>query len=222
METREIPRASWIEFLDGFSRRHEGWLVDVEVLGAVGAQTEAHDRPLEGISSEHAGRRIAITLGPSDRPAEHIVESPSHLRVQEEGGADLSLQIESSAGETTLLSFRSSLPPEMVDGMLPEERSRESAPGKKSKAASAAGGDAKGGKTMKRIDLSLPEFGFVVATRAALGAGVGLLATRHMCRKTRQSVGLALLGFGALTTIPAAFLLFGQRNAESRSKPQAA
>jgi hypothetical protein len=218
-ETREIPRESWIEFLDGFSRRHEGWLVDLEVLGAVGAQTEAHDRPLEGISSEHAGRRIAITLGPSERPAEHIVESPSHLRVQEEGGADLSLQIESSAGETTLLSFRSSLPPEMVDGMLSGERSRESA--RKEKTPAAYAGEHEGGK-MKRIDLSLPEFGFVVATRAALGAGVGLLATGRMCRRSRQRLGLGLLTLGALTTIPAAFLLFGRRSPSGRGKMAAA
>ncbi len=215
METREIPRESWIEYLDGFSRRHEGWLVDVEVLGAVGAQTEARERPLEGISSEHGGRRIAITLGPSERPAEHVIQSPSHLRVQEDGGADLSLQIESSAGETTLLSFRSSLPSEMVDG-VPGEGNRESTSGGKSKMAD------QGGKTMKRVNLSLPEFGFVVATRAALGAGVGLLLTRHLCRGTRQRLGLGLLAFGALTTIPAAFLLFGRKNVASRSRPRAA
>ena len=220
METREIPRESWIEYLNGFSRRHEGWLVDVEVLGAVGAQTEARERPLEGVSSEHGGRRIAITLGPSDRPAEHVIQSPSHLRVQEEEGADLSLQIESSGGETTLLSFRSSLPPERVHGE-PGESTPASTPGGKTNAAGAAAGH-QGGKKMKRVDLSLPEFGFVVATRAALGAGVGLLVTRHLCRRTRQRLGLGLLSFGALTTIPAAFLLFGRKNLANRSRPRAA
>ena len=75
---------------------------------------------------------------------------------------------------------------------------------------------------MKRIDLSLPEFGFIVATRAALGAGVGLLATRRLGRRTRRRAGLALLIAGALTTAPAAFLLFGRRSPENRSKPAAA
>lgn len=77
---------------------------------------------------------------------------------------------------------------------------------------------------MKRVDLSFPEFGFVVATRAALGAGVGLLATRRVCRRSRQKLGAALLAFGALTTIPAAFLLFGRdAGAGARSrKPSAA
>ena len=206
METREIPRESWIEYLDGFSRRHEGRLVDVEVLGGLGAQTEAEKRPLEGISSEHGGRRIAITLGPNDRPAEHIIQSPDHVRVQEKDGADLSLQIESSAGETTLVS-------------LPSPESSETEDNDQPTAADAA---SRKGDRMKRVDLSLPEFGFVVATRAALGAGVGLLATRSLCRRTRQRVGLGLLLFGALTTIPAAFLLFGRRSPTGRRKIAAA
>lgn len=63
---------------------------------------------------------------------------------------------------------------------------------------------------MKRVDLSFPEFGFVVATRAALGAGIGLLLTGRACRRSRKKLGAALLAFGALTTIPAAFLLFGR------------
>jgi hypothetical protein len=73
---------------------------------------------------------------------------------------------------------------------------------------------------MKRVDLAFPEFGFIVATRAALGAGVGLLATQRLCRRTRQRVGLALLGLGALTTIPAAVLLF--RKGDRTERPAAA
>ena len=42
----------------------------------------------------------------------------------------------------------------------------------------------------KNVDLSLPEFGFVVATRAALGAGIGLLAAGRLDRRSRQRVGL--------------------------------
>jgi hypothetical protein len=63
---------------------------------------------------------------------------------------------------------------------------------------------------MRRVDLALPEFGFVVATRAALGAGLGLLATLGLGRQTRQRIGATLLTVGALTTIPALFLIFGR------------
>lgn len=64
---------------------------------------------------------------------------------------------------------------------------------------------------LRNIELSLPQFGFIVATRAAMGAGIGLITTGRLCRRTRQRVGAGLLAVGALTTIPAAFLLFGQR-----------
>jgi len=67
----------------------------------------------------------------------------------------------------------------------------------------------------KRVDLSFPEFGFIVATRAALGAGVGLLLADRLRRKQRRSIGSTLVAVGALTTIPAAFALFGsERRAE--------
>jgi Family of unknown function (DUF5335) len=122
MTTREIPRDDWTHYFDAFSRRHEGWLATVEVLGAVGAQTEAHDLPLEGVSADKHGREIAIFLGPADNRVEHIVESPAHVRVEEEDGADRAVQIETAGGDTTLLSFRTSPPPETVDGTLPEKR----------------------------------------------------------------------------------------------------
>ena len=63
---------------------------------------------------------------------------------------------------------------------------------------------------MKRLDLSFPEFGFIVATRAALGAGIGLLAADKLRSRNRHRLGAALLAVGMLTTIPAAFLLFRQ------------
>ena len=75
---------------------------------------------------------------------------------------------------------------------------------------------------MRRVDLALPEFGFVVATRAALGAGLGLLATRGLGRQTRQRIGATLLTVGALTTLPALFLIFGRepsRRASGARRP---
>lgn len=63
---------------------------------------------------------------------------------------------------------------------------------------------------MKKLTLSLPEFFFVVATRAALGAGIGLLAAEKLRSRDRHRLGTALLAVGALTTIPAAFLLLRQ------------
>ena len=63
----------------------------------------------------------------------------------------------------------------------------------------------------RQLNLSLPEFAFVVATRAALGAGVGLLASAGVCKKTRKRIGATLLTVGAVTTLPALWLVFGRK-----------
>jgi hypothetical protein len=57
---------------------------------------------------------------------------------------------------------------------------------------------------MKEVALSLPLFGFVVATRAALGVGIGLLISEKLSPSRRRAVGSALVAVGAATTVPAA------------------
>ena len=59
--------------------------------------------------------------------------------------------------------------------------------------------------------LTLPELGFIIATRAALGAGVALLIGDKLSASARRAVGFTLAGIGAVTTIPAAMVLFGKR-----------
>ena len=68
---------------------------------------------------------------------------------------------------------------------------------------------------MKRLDLNLPTFGFIVSTRAALGVGIGLLLASRIPERRRRATGLALVGIGAATTIPALIAaLRGMRTAE--------
>ncbi len=63
----------------------------------------------------------------------------------------------------------------------------------------------------RRSRLKRRTLGMFAATRAMLGAGVGLLVAPQMARRRRKTVGLALLGVGIATTIPLARALFGQR-----------
>ena len=127
METREIPRDEWTHFLDGFSRRHEGWLVTVEVLGENGAQIEARELPLTGIAADRdRGHTISILVG--GRPEEdegHIIRSPVSVRVEESDGVERALQIEGAQGAKTIVTFRSPAAPETVDAILPETRENE-------------------------------------------------------------------------------------------------
>jgi hypothetical protein len=59
--------------------------------------------------------------------------------------------------------------------------------------------------------LTPPLFGFVIATRAALGFGLGLLLADRIPADRRRAVGLTLVAIGAATTIPAAVSVFGHR-----------
>jgi hypothetical protein len=64
---------------------------------------------------------------------------------------------------------------------------------------------------MKRVELTLPQFLFVVGTRAMLGTGIGLLVSERLRRGRRRRVGVALLAAGAVATIPSALLVFGRK-----------
>ena len=65
---------------------------------------------------------------------------------------------------------------------------------------------------MKTVRLTLPEIALLAGTRAALGAGVGLLLGERLNRDQRQAVGWTLLVVGLLTTIPLALEVFGTRD----------
>jgi hypothetical protein len=47
------------------------------------------------------------------------------------------------------------------------------------------------------------QFGFLVATRAALAFGIGLLVANRIPEPRRRAIALTLIGIGAATTIPA-------------------
>jgi len=64
---------------------------------------------------------------------------------------------------------------------------------------------------MKRVDLPLPLFGFAVATRVALGVGIGFLAAARLSKASRKRVGATLVAFGALTTLPIALAVLGRK-----------
>jgi hypothetical protein len=125
MPTQEIPRDEWTTFFDTFSQQHEGWIASLEVFSPdAGAQQEARDLPLEGISTTAKDREletIAISLGntPEDHVT-HMIAKPTRLWLEQTSQrANAALEIESADEIKTLLRFRSPLPAEMVDGVVP-------------------------------------------------------------------------------------------------------
>lgn len=130
MIRKNIPREEWPSFCDGFSRQHEGWLVNLEVTPAEeslpGLATPielGHDQPLQGITAElleELGEdRITVIVGPNpDQHLVHEILEPTALTLeQEQDGADAGLLIESARSGRTAIRFRVPAMPEMVDEM---------------------------------------------------------------------------------------------------------
>ena len=64
---------------------------------------------------------------------------------------------------------------------------------------------------MNNLVLNFPTFGFVVATRALLGLGIGLLIADRLPEERRHAIGVTLLAVGVATTIPAAVAVLRSR-----------
>jgi hypothetical protein len=62
---------------------------------------------------------------------------------------------------------------------------------------------------MKETRISLPELILIAGTRAALGAGIGLLLADRLSQEERRAIGWTLFFVGALTTIPLGFEVLG-------------
>ena len=60
---------------------------------------------------------------------------------------------------------------------------------------------------MKSVVLPIPQLAFVVATRAMLGAGIGLLVAGLLPAAKRRALGRTLIAVGAATTVPAVLLI---------------
>ena len=55
---------------------------------------------------------------------------------------------------------------------------------------------------MRQAHLTWPDLGLIAGTRAALGAGIGLLLCDQMSPEQRRAVGWTLFAVGAISTVP--------------------
>jgi uncharacterized membrane protein YidH (DUF202 family) len=72
---------------------------------------------------------------------------------------------------------------------------------------------------MKSIVLDVPMFGFVVATRALLGVGLGLALSERLPNQRRKAAAAFLIAAGVLTTIPAVQALRRSNRSARRDRP---
>jgi hypothetical protein len=64
---------------------------------------------------------------------------------------------------------------------------------------------------MIKTELTFPQLGLVAGTRGLLGAGVGLLLADRLSAEQRRAVGWTLVAIGALSSIPLAMEVLGNR-----------
>jgi hypothetical protein len=134
MSSQKIPREHWVKFFNDFSKKHMGWITNVELMGKdIGDQLEASGLPLVAISADlkDGEHSIEISLGGQpDSYFTHIINTPQAVEfepaepepgVNEEGGVKghEALEVTSADGTITLVTFRY-LVPEPVERQLPE------------------------------------------------------------------------------------------------------
>ena len=121
MSRRVIDRSEWAEFVDAFSRRHDGWLISVAIEEpSSGRRYVTRGAPLRGVAAELENdiASMMIFSGDAAPHATHFVAHATDLAVEEtEDGADAELIITDESGERTIVEFRSPTRPELVDGI---------------------------------------------------------------------------------------------------------
>lgn len=73
---------------------------------------------------------------------------------------------------------------------------------------------------MKKANLPLPELALIAATRAILGAGLGLLLGDKLPNETRKKIGWTLVAIGALSTVPLGFDVCRRAHSENDAAEQ--
>jgi hypothetical protein len=117
-QTRDISRAEWPSFLNGFSREHHGWLSGIEIFSGNDHRVEARNKGFRDISCDRAEghERVYIGLGEAGEDITHEVVDPKRIRfVTTENGAHAALEVQAGDGTRTVIRFRTPGRPEELD-----------------------------------------------------------------------------------------------------------
>jgi hypothetical protein len=117
---RDMPRNRWGRELDSFSRQHEGWLVSVTTRDRNGQlRVQALDLPLRGVSQTgpHSAH-LAVEVGDEQQHLTHEIHDVTAMTIEmTDTQAERALIIDSADRTETIVTFRSPMRPEDVDGL---------------------------------------------------------------------------------------------------------
>ena len=119
MSVVTIPSEEWKDFLEAFSRRHQGWLVRIEIYDLeTGEDVGSPFWPLHRVeldTEDPNNLRINVTVDSDRKLIKHILFRPCRVTLQlAADGADESLNIQSLNTSTTI-RFRAAVVPDVVD-----------------------------------------------------------------------------------------------------------
>ena len=130
MKRREIDPREWRQFFESFSGQHDGWIVGVdrfdEFLDET-FETRHREGALRGVHLEETAEG-SVALAVDDTLSGHreteSIQAPRRIVLEQtEDEVDTGLEID-GAQSRLIVSFRSPMPPEMVDGMPSVDRLR--------------------------------------------------------------------------------------------------
>ena len=120
MPVQAIPQTEWNEFLKGFSRRHEHWLVTIETHDLKTGETVASRfTPLQSIEldlEDQKNPRINVTVRSDEKEVKHILFRPSELSLVSDDDNDQAIRVV-SLNTVTTVRFRVAASPELLDGV---------------------------------------------------------------------------------------------------------
>ena len=119
MSVVTVPSEEWKDFLEAFSRRHQGWVVRIEIYDLeTGEDVGSPFRPLHSVeldTEDPNNLRINVTVDSDRKLIKHILFRPCRVTLQlAADGADESLNIQSLNTSTTI-RFRAAVVPDVVD-----------------------------------------------------------------------------------------------------------
>lgn len=135
-----VPRSQWAQTCADFAQLHRGWLVQLWAVpttaadaGAAAIAAEgrslADGVPLHDVALDKTGAEPAVVLHTAAPPGTGQavqalrIDSPRALVIERAAdGSVQGLRVDDAADHSTLLHFRTTVPPEMLDGLADTER----------------------------------------------------------------------------------------------------
>lgn len=134
-----MPRPRWAETCADFSHLHRGWLVQIWAVptasaSAGAAAVSAQGRalavgvPLHDVELDETGPEPVVVLHTAAPPGsgqavqQLRIAAPRALAVERAAdGSVQGLRIDDASGHSTLMHFRTTVPPDMLDGLADTE-----------------------------------------------------------------------------------------------------